>query len=293
MKLLVVNADDFGIDPAVNAAIIKAHTNGLLTSASLLIGAPHAAEAVEFARAHPNLGVGIHLCLVQDRSTAPPEKVPALATANGQLPSSPFALSARLLAHRRLDADIETELRMQIARFLDTGLRPSHFDTHQHTHIHPRVLNIVARLAREHGVAFIRAPVEPLWPSLRCNRERMPRKIARWFVFSTLGSQAKRVLLRQGSRTVDRAVGVLDPGHLTEPFLASYLPLLPEGLTEFFFHPADRPSEFLLQAQRGYEHAAELQALCSPQVRQLIRDCGIRLTNFRELDASGGLGPSQ
>lgn len=283
MKLLVVNADDFGLDPAVNAAIIKAHTNGLLTSASLLISAPHAAEAIEFAKAHPKLGVGLHLCLVEGRSTASPEKIPALATASGELPSSPFALSARLLAHPRLDADIETELRSQISRFLDTGLRPSHFDTHQHTHIHPRVLRIVARLAREHGVAFVRAPVEPLWPSLRSSRQRLPRKLARWFVFSTLGSRAKRVLLRQGVRTVDRAVGVLDPGHLTKPFLTSYLPLLPDGLTEVFFHPADRPAEPLLQAQRGYEHVAELQALCSPQLRQLIHDSGIRLTNFREL----------
>jgi hopanoid biosynthesis associated protein HpnK len=287
VKLLVVNADDFGLDPAVNAAIITAHTTGLLTSASLLIGTPHAAEALAFAKAHPNLGVGLHLCLIEGRSTAPSEKIPALATAGGQLPSSPFALSARLLAHPRMDADIETELRTQIARFLDTGLHPSHFDTHQHTHIHPRVLNIVTRLAREYGVCFIRAPVEPLWPALRCCRERMPRKVARWFVFSTLGSRTKRVLLRQGFRTADRAVGVLDPGHLTEPFLTSYLPLLPEGLTEFFFHPADRPAEPLLQAQRGYEHAAELQALCSPQLRQLIHEAGIRLTNFRELAASG------
>jgi hopanoid biosynthesis associated protein HpnK len=286
VKLLVVNADDFGLDPAVNAAIAKAHKNGLLTSASLLIAAPHAAAAIEFARSHPNLGVGLHLCLVDGRAAALPDKIPSLATADGQLPPSPFALSARFLSHPRLDADIETELRTQISQFMATGLRPTHFDTHQHTHLHPRVLKIVMRLAREHGVNFIRAPVEPLLPSIRCNRQRLPRKLVRWAIFAALGSRTKRQLQRENFRTVDRAVGVLDPGHLREEFLASYLRRLPDGLTEMFFHPADRPADPLVEMQRGYEHAAELRALYSPRLRQLINDSGIRLTNFRELALS-------
>ncbi len=287
MKLLVVNADDFGLDPAVNAAIAKAHTDGLLTSASLLITAPHATEAIEFARSHPKLGAGLHLCLVEGRCAAPPDKIPSLATAMGQLPPSPFALSARLLSNKQSDTDIEIELRAQISRFLATGLRPTHFDTHQHTHLHPRVLKVIMRLAREHGITFIRAPVEPLWPAIRCSRQRLPRKLARWTIFATLGSYAKRELRRENFRTVDRAVGVLDPGHLREEFLAPYLRRLPEGLTEVFFHPADRPPEPLVKMQHGYEHAAELQALCSPRLRQLINDSGIRLTNFRELGSIG------
>ncbi len=283
MKLLVVNADDFGLDPAVNAAITKAHTDGLLTSASVLIAAPHAAPAIEFAKSHPKFGVGLHLCLSDGRSAAPPDKIPSLATAARQLPPSPLALSVRLLSNKQLETDIEFELQAQISQFLATGLRPTHFDTHQHTHLHPRVLKIVMRLAREHGVTFIRAPVEPLWPAIRCSRQRLPRRIIRWMIFAALGSRTKRQLRREGFRTVDRAVGVLDPGHLTEPFLAPYLRRLPDGLTEVFFHPADRPSGPLLQMQRGYEHAAELQALCSPHLRQLVNDSGIRLTNFREL----------
>jgi len=284
VKLLVVNADDFGLDPAVNAAIAKAHTTGLLTSASLLIAAPHAAEAIEFARVHPKLGVGLHLCLVDGHAAALPDKIPFLATTGGELPPSPFALSLRLSSKdKQLDRDIEIELRAQISQFIATGLRPTHFDTHQHTHIHPRVLKIVMRLAREHGVAFIRAPVEPLFPAIRCCRQRLARRFVRWTIFATLGSYAKRRLRRESFRTVDRAVGVLDPGHLTEEFLAPYLRRLPDGLTEVFFHPADRPAEPLVERQHGYEHAAELQALCSPQLRQLINNSGIRLTNFREL----------
>ncbi len=283
MKLLVVNADDFGLDPAVNAAITKAHTTGLLTSASVLIAAPHAAEAIEFARSHPKLGVGLHLCLVDGRAAALPDKIPSLATATGELPPSPFALSVRLSTHKQLETDVEIELRAQISQFMATGLRPTHFDTHQHTHLHPVILKIVTRLAREHGVTFIRAPAEPLWPAIRCSRQRLARRFVRWTIFAALGSWTKRRLRQQGFRTVDRAVGVLDPGHLTESFLAPYLRRLPDGLTEVFFHPADGPTKPLLEMQRGYEHAAELQALCSPHLRQIINDSGIRLTNFREL----------
>jgi chitin disaccharide deacetylase len=286
VKLLVVNADDFGLDPSVNAAIQKAHTTGLLTSASLMIAAPHAPEAVAFAKAHPQLGVGLHLCLVDGRAAALPDKIPLLTTSAGELPLNPFDLSVRLSSHKQLIMDIEIELRAQISQFMDTGLHPTHFDTHQHTHLHPPVLKIVMQLAREHEVTFIRAPVEPLWPALRCSQQRLPRKFVRWAIFAALGSGAKRQLRREKFRTVDRAVGVLDPGHLTEEFLAPYLRRLPDGLTEVFFHPADNPSDPLLQKQRGYEHAAELQALCSLNLRQIISDSGIRLTNFRELATS-------
>ena len=283
MKFLVVNADDFGLDPAVNAAVAQAHTEGILTSASLLVGAPHAQEAVEFAKAHPSLSVGIHLCLVQGRAVSPCAKIAALADADSNLPDNAFQLRARLAAGKRVEPAIETELRGQINRFLDTGLRPTHLDTHMHTHIHPVVLKIVAALAREYGILYVRAPVEPLWPALRCNRQRLPRKLARWTVFALLGGRSKRELRRLGLRTADRSIGVLDPGHVTDMFLREYLPLLADGVTEILLHPAVATTEPIERMQRGYENAAELSAVCHAQTRELIDRLGIRLTNFGEL----------
>lgn len=274
MKHLVFNADDFGLDPAVNAAIARAHTAGSLTSASLLITAPHAAAAVAFAKAHPRLGVGIHLCLVQ-----------GTATDGSPLPASPFALSAQLTLSCRYRAFIAAELRTQVERFLATGLKPTHLDTHQHTHIDPRVQRLVAQLAREYGITFVRAPIEPLMPSLRCSRQRLFRKLARALVFATVGAQTKRALRRVGLRTADRAVGVLDPGHVTEPFVSAYLESLPEGLTEIFFHPAASAPVPLRPGQTDYENAAELETLCSPSLRQKIDRLGICLTNFQSFTA--------
>ena len=280
MRQLIVNADDFGLDSAINAAVARAHTDGILTSASLMVAAPHSEEAVAFAKTHPRLGVGVHLCLVQSRAAAPAEKIPSLADSDGNLPRSPFALSARITFDRRLLADIETELRAQINRFLATGLRPSHLDAHLHTHLDPRILRIVIRLAREHRIAFVRAPLESILPSLRCAFPRLPRKFARLAIFGPMGFRTKLALRRAGLRTTDVAFGALDPGHVTVGFVLACLRELRDGISEIFFHPGTNTTPALHRIQPGYEHRAELEALCSPEVRRMIERSHICLVNF-------------
>ena len=282
MKQLVLNADDFGLDPAINAAIVQAHSGGILTSASLMVAAPHAEEAIAFARAHPRLGVGVHLCLVQSRAAAPAGKIPSLADSAGNLPHSPFALSARITFDRRLLGDIETELRAQVALFLATGLRPSHLDAHLHTHIDLRILRIVIRLAREHRIAFVRAPYESIRPSFRCARARLLRKFARLAIFGPMGLRTKHTLRRAGLRTADVAFGALDPGHVTTGFVLACLRELRNGISEIFFHPAIDSTPALHRIQPGYEHRAELETLCSPEVRSAIDRENVRLVNFHE-----------
>jgi hopanoid biosynthesis associated protein HpnK len=278
VKQLIVNADDFGADPAVNAAVARAYTEGILTSASLLITAPYADEAVAFARQHPRLSVGLHACLVSGRAATAD-----LADTHGNLPKNLFRFGAKLMVQRRVAEAVERELRAQLQQFLATGLKPTHLDTHQHTHIHPVVLRIVVGLAREYSIPYVRAAFEPFWPAVQCERQRLVRKLARWMVFSTLGARSRRQLRQMGLMGTERCVGVLDPGHLNEEFLLSYLPDLQEGVTEIFFHPAVETPESLRLCPPGYERAEELRALCSPQVRQSMEALGIRLTNFREL----------
>lgn len=277
MKLLVPNADDFGLDPAINTAIAQTHTAGILTSASLLIGAAHTDPAIEFARDNPALGVGVHLCLVDGQPVASPDKVAGLIGRTGTLPPNPLALSALLALGRGVELAVEVELRAQIEKFLATGLRPTHLDTHQHTHLLPSVQRIMARLAREYDIAWVRGPVEPLRLSLRCDCHHKTRTLARWSVFGTLGARCARRLRQFGLRTTNRSVGVLNAGQLTEEFLLAYLPLLPDGVAEFVFHPATEPLE------SGYQQTGELQALCSPRVRELLERSAIQLVNFQEL----------
>ena len=288
MKHLVVNADDFGTDPAVNAAVARAHACGILTSASLMVAAPHAEEAVAFAKANPGLGVGVHLCIVQNRAAAPAAKIPSLADPDGNLPRSPFALSVRLRCDRRLAADIKTELRAQMDRFLATGLQPSHLDAHMHTHMDPRVLGIAIGLAREYRVPFVRAPFESIRPSFHCARARLPGKLARLAIFGPMGLWTKLALRRAGLRTADVVFGALDSGHVTGDFVLACIGHLRDGVSEIFSHPATSTTPALARMQPGYEHSAELESLCSPEARRMIERDRIHLTNFRTLAGQFG-----
>ncbi len=262
VKYLVTNADDFGFDPAVNAAVIQAHTTGILTSTSLLVTGPAVDEAIELARQYPRLGVGLHLCLVQGRS----------ALTGAAFPDSVI----------KITGNFEAELRAQIEKFLAAGLCPTHLDSHMHTHMHPRVLPVVIRLAREYRIRWVRAPHEPF----RYSAGKLVTRLARWPVFTVLGRRASRKLRNAGLRTTDRGVGVLHPGQLTEGFLVNYLQHMPTGVTEIFFHPATESNNTLHVCQPNYQHAGELQALCSPTARKLIEESGIKLVNFSDLTAA-------
>ena len=83
MKYLVVTADDFGAAREVNDAVMDAHANGIITAASLMVGASFAADAVARAKAMPSLRVGLHLVLVEGRPVLPLSQVPDLVDGYG------------------------------------------------------------------------------------------------------------------------------------------------------------------------------------------------------------------
>ena len=95
-RTVTFSADDFGLTPAVNAGIERAHRDGILQAASLMVGAPAAAEAVRIARANPRLRVGLHLVVIEGPAVLPPADIPDLVDALGQFPSNQLALGLKL-----------------------------------------------------------------------------------------------------------------------------------------------------------------------------------------------------
>lgn len=145
---LIVNADDFGFNRDVNAGIIEAHQRGILTSTTLMANGDAFAEAVALARATPSLDIGCHAVLVQgasvrDSSLLLPATLPKLARA---------LMRGEISAYE--------EIRAQVWKIVDAGIRPSHIDTHKHTHLMPPVLRAVARVAREFGIRWVRRPFD-------------------------------------------------------------------------------------------------------------------------------------
>ena len=134
MKRLIVNADDFGLSAGVNAGIVQAHLHGIVTSASLMVRQPAAAEAAALARRLPRLGIGLHIDLWES-TFRDGEWVQLYSRANEE----PEA--------------IEREVQAQLTRFRQLmGCEPDHLDTHQHVHRREPVATVVGRIAHELGL---------------------------------------------------------------------------------------------------------------------------------------------
>ncbi len=160
-RRVILNADDFGLSPAVNAAVERAHREGVLTAASLMVGERAAPEAVDIARRNPGLAVGLHLTLADGAPVLPPERIPALVRADGRfrddMAGVGFALAASAAAREQLRAEVAA----QVAAFRATGLACDHLNAHKHFHMHPVIAAVAFRAAREAGIRAVRVPWEP------------------------------------------------------------------------------------------------------------------------------------
>jgi hopanoid biosynthesis associated protein HpnK len=260
-RRVILNADDFGLSPAVNAAVERAHREGVLTAASLMVGERAAPEAVDIARRNPGLAVGLHLTLADGAPVLPPERIPALVRADGRfrddMAGVGFALAASAAAREQLRAEVAA----QVAAFRATGLACDHLNAHKHFHMHPVIAAVAFRAAREAGIRAVRIPWEPpaLVQAVEPGARTAPRGL---WPFAAL---LRRLAARHGLAAPDRVVGLAWTGAFTADRLSALLPRLPAGTTEIYLHPAARDG--FAGGAPGYRHAEELAALLDPRVR--------------------------
>jgi hopanoid biosynthesis associated protein HpnK len=265
-----LTADDFGLSAAVNDGIERAHRNGILTSASLMVAGAAAADAVARARRNPRLRVGLHLVLVEGPAVLPPAEIPDLVDASGRFPSDQARLGVDYFFRPRVRRQLAAEIRAQFAAFAATGLALDHADAHKHMHLHPTVGALMLRIGREFGLRAVRVPAEP------------PEVMAACGVPATIGARAlhawSRVLRwqvrRAGMGASDAVFGLAWTGHMTEDRLLCLIPRLPGGASEIYFHPAAARDATVAALMPDYQHVAELEALCSPAVRMALEKAG-------------------
>jgi predicted glycoside hydrolase/deacetylase ChbG (UPF0249 family) len=232
LKQLIVNADDFGFTHDVNAGIIEAHTRGILTATTLMANGSAFDDAVKLARQCPTLDIGCHLVLVGG-------------------PGQPPTVGKLLLSRPKP----YLELRGQIEKILDAGIKPTHLDTHKHTHLYPPVLAAVVRLAEEYGIKWVRRPFGPfsLW--------------------------SRRML--GNCRTTDHFAGFRMTGKFNAGDVVRLIERLPEGLTEFMVHPGRCTAELRAAPTRLKEsRERELAALTAPEVRAALTRNGVTTAGF-------------
>jgi hopanoid biosynthesis associated protein HpnK len=266
MKTVTFSADDFGLSEAVNEGIERAHRDGVLQAASLMVAAPAAADAIRRARANPSLRVGLHLVVIEGPAVLPQAEIPGLVDAAGQFPSDQLRLGLNYFFRPGIRRQLAAEIRAQFAAFAATGLTLDHANAHKHMHLHPTVGAMMLRIGRKYGLNRIRIPAEPPDIMVRCGSPVGfgDKILYRWT--DILRHQASAV----GVATNDHCFGLAWSGHMTTGRIRHLLRHLPDGDSEIYFHPAARRDAVLDRLMPDYEHEAELAALLAID---RVRDC--------------------
>ncbi len=279
-KRLIVNADDFGLHPSVNQAIILGHREGIITSTTVLAGGIAFFNGLEDLQNCPQLGIGAHLCLVDQAPVLAPEKIPSLVEDSGRFVSSYSAFIRRLTLGKIKLAEVRDELTAQIQRLIDAGISITHFDSHQHLHLLPGIYKIVAELGAKFGVPGIRIPGEISLPE--ATTPSALRRLQGKLVLN-LAAHRRREFRRYGFHMPDYFYGFGAGGNLSLTHWLRIIPELAPGVTEVMVHPGADTNELQIFTGWGYHWHEELQALTHPALKLLLASYGVERVHYGNL----------
>jgi hopanoid biosynthesis associated protein HpnK len=266
-----------GLADEVNQAVERAHVEGVLTAASLMVGAPAAAAAIELARRLPRLAVGLHLALIDAKPMLPRSAVPDLVDGRGRFRANMALSGAAMFFLPHVRRQMRAEVRAQFDAFRATGLKLDHVTAHKHFHLHPTILSAVIELAKEFGAPAVRAPLEP--QDVLARIEGAPPRLTTSALAPLARIQRAR-LKRAGVGAPDQVFGLAWSGAMTQPRLAGLIAHLPEGVTEIYTHPAT--SSDFAGAAPGYRYQEELDALTSPELRRQLAATDVASGGFSD-----------
>jgi predicted glycoside hydrolase/deacetylase ChbG (UPF0249 family) len=274
-RLLIVNADDYGLTPGISDGILRAATDGVVTSTSVLVlGSGFAASAPRLADV-PHLGVGIHLAAVgEDPPLLSAREIPTLVDRRGRLPLSWRRFLPLLQAGRIDPEDVAREFGAQIAAVQEAGLTATHVDTHQHLHLWPAIADVAITVAQRAGIRAIRVPR---------SSGRGPKSVGIDRLARTLARKAGEA----GLEFPTWAVGLDEAGHMHGDRFDDALRLLARrtaagaDAVELSAHPGQGGDA--ARYRWGYDWDAELRTLSAPETRAKIEAAGFTLASYRDL----------
>ena len=302
---LILNADDFGLTPGINRAVLELHQAGVLTSATLMATGPAFDEAAAFALANPSLGVGCHLVFVDGVPVSHPDAIPTLLGADRKhFRPSLYDFARAVLRKTIREEDLAREAQAQIQKLQRAGIAVTHVDTHKHTHFFPAVLSSILHVAQRCGVHALRNPFEPAW-SVQLTHPPLARRIQLSLVRRFEPAFRQRV---QNFLTPAGTLGIAATGTLTEPTLRALLSALsklpeqdPPQVFELCCHPGHRDQALdafstRLRASRELEYHALLQVvpelLAQPRAPRLIHFGHLGVPGISEPPATSPRGPA-
>jgi len=229
----------------------------------------------------PALGVGLHVTLVDGRPVLPPDRVPGLVGPDGRFSNDPVRFGIALFFSPELRRQATDEIGAQFARFRETGLPLDHVNGHQHFHMHPVVVNAIARIAPGYGYPPVRVPIEPFRQSYAAMGDRLLQRLGSWLFYLALTRSMHRRLAAAGLPKNDQVFGVNDTGAMDEARILRCLDHVPDGVTEVYCHPATRRWQGIDNLPANYQAIEELAALVSPMVRAKIEGLKLQPEPFR------------
>jgi hypothetical protein len=274
-KVLIVHADDLGMSHSVNVATIEAFKKGMVTSGSIMVPCPWFPEIAAYAKERPELDLGLHLTLTSEwkylrwRPVASPEKVKGLLDEEGFM-----WRSERQTAMKATPQEVETELRAQIERALQFGVKLTHLDTHMGTlYTRKDFFDVYTKLGKEYGI-----PVMVMRPT--------PEIIA---YGKRTGAAITEEMLNKveadGFAMLDHLVtGV--PGKNFAERKESYKNLLRNlkpGVTMLIVHLGMNDPELKAATAAWEERYGDFLSFTDPEIEALIKELGVKLTTWREM----------
>ena len=275
-RLLIVNADDFGLTEGVCRAILRAHADGIVTSTSALAVAPAFERCARLLDDAPDLGIGVHLAAVgEDPPLLSAAEIPTLVDRRGQFRYSWRQFLPRMAVGRIDIDDLEREFTAQAdaVRSAVSPARITHLDTHQHLHLFPRIGALVCRLAQRWDV-----------PAVRATRSR--GRSVKGRAVNALAARLERRARTAGLATPAAFAGFDEAGNVGRARLIEVIERLATTgapVAEIGIHPGERDDADLARYDWGYRWGDELEALLAPEVRDAVARAGFTLASFAAL----------
>lgn len=278
-KLLIVNADDFGITRGATDAILACHRAGSVTSTTFMSTQPDAAYAAGQSQVHERLGVGLHFNLTLGAAAAT-STASSITSSVGEF-FDRRALMARAMTGRINARDVRRELDAQYQAMRDLGLAPTHLDSHQHVHAALPIFRVVSAFAAEHGLA-LRLPWR--WRGT-ADGKHLVRKVKEKVMDISLRRCA--TVMPPSVRTNDGFCSVFDLGIPADQIrLEAYRTLLApykKGAVELMVHPADVDAELMEKTAITAVSREEYRLLQDPTFIAQVNDMGYRFATYAAL----------
>jgi hypothetical protein len=275
-KLLILHADDAGMCHAHNQATIDGMQQGAINSASIMMPCPWILEIIEYSKTHPDADFGLHATLTSEwkayrwRPVAPWDKVKGLLDSQGYLHHGVLETATAASA-----AEVETELRAQVRRALDLGLKPTHLDTHMGTvYARPDYFAAYRKVANE----FKLPCMIPRFTAEELEKLSAPLRL--------VAAQIGKVLFEEGEVTIDRLNGGYSGnGPLADQkkYYMDAIRSLKPGITQIIVHPARDGDELAAISGSHARRERDFQVFTDPEVAKLIRDRNVRLITWRQI----------